>query len=93
MNAPGSEHEATTMTIKSTNSVGISIFAAFSMPLRTPRVTTKWVIRTKAMAQRTGFSGSEEKVAKYSFTNVASPLMLPASDAKRYCRHHPATTA
>ena len=62
--APGSIHDATTMTTRSSSRSGIRIFAARSMPPFTPRTTTRWVSTTKATAQRQGFKGSVENVWK-----------------------------
>ena len=53
-------HEPITTTTSSTNSVGIIIFDARSMPLRTPWIITKWVSASIATVQNTGRMGEEE---------------------------------
>ena len=62
--APSKLQEAITITINSTNNVGIKIFEAFSMPFLTPLVTTKCVSSMKIAVQINGFIGSEEKLLK-----------------------------
>ena len=55
--APGSMHDAPTSTISRINRVGMSRLDTFSMPLRMPCTTTKWVIRMNATAQNAGITG------------------------------------
>ena len=62
--APGNRHDDTAMMISNTKRVGISILLTFSMPLRTPCVTTIWVRKIKAKLQATGFMGWVLKAVK-----------------------------
>ena len=79
--APGSMHEATAMATSSTKSSGMSSLDTFSMPLRTPCITTMCVITMKAMVQSVGFSASELNDLKYSATYSGSPASCPAIEA------------
>ena len=58
----GSMHDATTMTKRSTNSVGIMSLDAFSMPPLTPRMITKRVRQRIIASQKIGRKGSVEKL-------------------------------
>ena len=86
-------HEPITTTTSSTNSVGIIIFDARSMPLRTPCIITKWVSASIATVQNTGRMGEAENSWKYWVMYCGLPLSSPNAEAKMYCRHHPDTTA
>ena len=62
--ALGSMHDATTMMSNNINKVGIIIFEAFSMPSRTPFSMIRNVANRMMIVQKTGFTGSCEKVVK-----------------------------
>lgn len=62
--APGSIHEATTMTRRRMKSAGMRTFDARSMPPRTPWMMTQWVMPMKTATHRRGFQGLEEKSEK-----------------------------
>lgn len=49
--------EAPTIISRSMNSVGIIIFEARSMPPRTPRTMTRWVMKRKTTVHTTGLIG------------------------------------
>ena len=77
----GSMQDATTSTISSTNSAGIIIFEAFSMPSFTPLMMIRCVTIRNVTAQNIGFTGSFSKVLKKSAKNCGSPFSCPAADA------------
>ena len=62
--APGSRQAVATMSSSSTNSVGIIIFEAFSMPPFTPRAMTACVAASISTVHSTGFSGCVSKSVK-----------------------------
>ncbi len=66
--APGRAQEATTMTSNRMKRMGMSVLLNFSMPLRTPRMTTRWVMTMNTRVHTSGSSGSEENDLKYSVT-------------------------
>ena len=62
--APGNMHDATTMTTNNINKVGMSSFEARSMPPRTPRQMTKYVMKRMATVQKIGRRGDVENSVK-----------------------------
>ena len=71
---PSVDREQATRTSSSMNRNGISTLAERSMPLLTPLIITKWVMRRNAARHMTGISGSVTKWLKLSLN-----MLLPAS--------------
>ena len=71
--APGVVRAHTTSTTMRRKRKGMRIFDERSMPLFTPRTTTKCVAKRKAARQSSGNHGSETKLLKLSAKTEESP--------------------